>query len=255
MDSVMHEHAAHTTWFREFYIEVINLKRLIQSEKNQPEMFRAKTDDEKAESGSKALVETVSKRLLHQLEKQELTFNQGVSEGYAYERYKSTQFVMAALADEIFLQMDWVGREDWKSRLLETKLFKTSAAGNLFFQKLDFLLQQRDPIYLEQAQVFLMALGLGFQGKYRDEEQGPARLAHYRQELFTMIFGQKPDFGERSQELCPQAYSYCLKEGMGLKLLYPRMWLILLGFLVLGMAFLSFWAWEVLIFQLETVLS
>ena len=247
----MHEHAAHTTWFREFYIEVINLKRLIQSEKNQPEMFRAKTDDEKAESGSKALVETVSKRLLHHLEKQELTFNQGVSEGYAYEHYKSTQFVMAALADEIFLQMEWVGREDWQSRLLETKLFKTSAAGGLFFQKLDMLLKQRDSVNLEQAQVYLMALSLGFQGKYRGEEQGSNKLSYYRQELFTMIFDQKSGLVESSQELCPQAYACCLDEGMGLNLLHPRKWLILLGFLVLGMTLVSFGAWESLIFDFE----
>ena len=248
----MYKHAAHTAWFHEFYMEVIRLRRLIG--KN-PEAILTKTADSKDESAPEKLVETVAKRLLHHLERQELTFTQrGSEEGYIHELYKLTQFVMAALADEIFLQMDWVGREDWKSRLLETKLFKTCAAGELFFQKLDFLLQQRDPIYLEQAQVYLMALGLGFQGKYRDEEQGPARLAHYRQELYTMIFDQRPDFGERSQELCPQTYSYCLGEGMGLKLLHPRRWLVLLGFLVLGLAFVSFGVWEVLIFDLEQII-
>ena len=251
MDSEMHEHAAHTIWFREFYMEVISLKRLIQSEKPHPGMIRGKTGDEKDESGPEALIETVSKRLLHQLEKQELTFIQGVSEGYVYELYKSTQFVMAALADEVFLQFEWVGREEWKSRLLETKLFKTSAAGGLFFQKLDALLQQRDPIYVGQAQVYLMALGLGFQGKYRGEEQGTAKLSHYRRELFTMIFDQRPDFVESSQELCPQTYSYCLEEGAGLDLLHPRRWLIFLGFLVLGMTLVSVGFWEALISDFE----
>lgn len=251
MDSVMHEHAAHTIWFREFYIEVISLKRLIQSEGRSLEMIRKETNDEKEESGPEALIGTVSKRLLYQLEKHELALTQGDSGGYAYDLYKSTQFVMAALADEIFLQLEWVGREKWKSRLLETKLYKTSSAGGLFFQKIDTLLQQRDSVNLEQAQIYLMALGLGFQGRYRGEEQGAAKLSHYRRELFVMIFGQKSGLDERSQELCPQSYDYCLTEGMGLNLLHPRRWLIFLGILVLGMTLLSVGLWEALVFGLK----
>ncbi|HEY7116735.1 MAG TPA: DotU family type IV/VI secretion system protein, partial [Tepidisphaeraceae bacterium] len=45
-----------------------------------------------------------------------------------------------ALADEIFLNTEWEGRSYWVSNLLETKIYQTHAAGELFFQKLERLL-------------------------------------------------------------------------------------------------------------------
>lgn len=254
MVSVIQGGAMLLTQFREFYGEIISLKKLIQSETLDPERAPAKTIDKTDDTESELLVNIVWKRLFHRLEQQELAVSQGVGE-FSYELYKSAQFVMAALADEIFLEIDWEGREIWQSRLLETKLFQTSAAGGLFFKKLDTLLQHRDPVHLELAKVYLMALALGFRGKYRGEEEETAQLAYYRQELFTFIFRHSPELDDESKKFCRQAYSHSLEEGLGLKLDHPKKWVVLLIALILGMTFLSHGTWIYLTQEPERVIQ
>ena len=41
---------------------------------------------------------------------------------YASALYRRAQYVMAALADETFLYLDWPGRDAWRANLLEFKL-------------------------------------------------------------------------------------------------------------------------------------
>ena len=254
MDNAMYGGTTLMTQFREFYGEIISLKKLIQSGTWEPESALTETTRERDRPESELLVNIIWKRLLHHLEQQELAVSRGAGE-YVYELYKSAQFVMAALADEIFLQMDWEGRKAWQSKLLETKLFQTSAAGGLFFQKLGTLLQHRDPIHLELAKVYLMALALGFQGKYRGEEQESTQLTYYRRELFSFIFRHSPELGDESKQFCPQAYSHSLEEGLGLKLAHPKRWVFLLIALILGMTFLSHGTWVYLTQEPERVIQ
>src|SRR5947209_3942754 len=68
---------------------------------------------------------------------------------YGAEFYKEAQYVMVALADEIFLNTQWEGQRFWVSNLLESKIFRTHVAGELFFQRLDRLLVDRDPVFPE----------------------------------------------------------------------------------------------------------
>ena len=86
---------------------------------------------------------------------------------YGSEFYREAQYVMAALADEVFLQLDWEGRNYWLSNLIESQIFQTHISGELFFQRLDRILQERDPALRELAAVYFMALSMGFRGRYR----------------------------------------------------------------------------------------
>ncbi len=201
------------TYFREFYEEIIRLKNNVKSV------------PEPAESGSPASLPGRSaaawQQLLSVLEQQAL--EAGRSGGaFAYGVYREAQYVMASLADEVFLHLDWEGRSDWP--LLEARLFHSHAAGQLLFEKLDRLLQRKDPVYLDLAAVYFMALALGFQGKFRDTDDG-GQLEKYRRQLFLMIFKHKPTLLDEDARLFPESYLHTLREGKGRKLPNPRRWL------------------------------
>jgi type VI secretion system protein ImpK len=147
---------------------------------------------------------------------------------YGAEFYKEAQYVMVALADEVFLNTEWEGRSHWVSNLLETKIFQTHAAGELFFQKLERLLLDRDPVYRDLGAVYLMALSLGFRGKYRGGQDDAARLLEYRRQLFEFVFRREPDLGEETRRLFPETYFHTIRDEQKRRLPNPRAWVILL---------------------------
>jgi type VI secretion system protein ImpK len=146
---------------------------------------------------------------------------------YGAELYKEAQYVMVALADEIFLHMEWEGKRAWDLNLLEAKIFRSHAAGQIFFENLDRLLREQNPIDRDLASVYLMALSLGFKGKYYDmDDRG--KLARYRQQLFTFICGREPDLDDETRYVFPEAYYHLVREESQRKLSDPRKWIVVL---------------------------
>lgn len=160
-------------------------------------------------------------------------------------RYREVQYVMAALADEVFLNVNWEGREYWAANLLEQSLFHTHDAGTRFFTNLEELLKGRDPTRAEVAAAYLMALSLGFRGRYQDIESQP-RLENFRHQLFALLFQRNAGLAEDAQ-LYPQTYAHTLtgKQVQWLPVLRP--WLLAMGGVVLGYLVLShaIWAHEI----------
>lgn len=165
-------------------------------------------------------------RLLSTLEKRAIRSGGA----FAHDVYLEAQFVMASLADEIFLNEDWQGRRSWL--LLESRLFRSHAAGEEFFDRLDRLLKKRDPVYTDLAAVYFCALSLGFQGKYRDNDPHGA-LQHYKRELFALIFRQRPALRDPGMHLFPQNYTHIVAEENVAKLPDPRVWWLLLAAVLL----------------------
>jgi type VI secretion system protein ImpK len=123
------------------------------------------------------------------------------------------RYAMAALADEILL-LDpdlppWIGRDAWLGVLLERRLFGTNDAGQRFFVLADQVLaaSDRSALRLDLASVFLLALQLGFKGRYRGAE-GAARLAEYRHRLH--LVARRSAAAESALPAFPQAYEQLL---------------------------------------------
>lgn len=172
---------------------------------------------------------------------------------FAVDYYSEAQFVMAALADELFLNtLDWPGKQYWTENLLEGRIFGTHDAGDLFFQKLNDFLENRDPLRTDIAEVYLLALGLGFEGKYRgmpDQRQ----LDHYRKELYIFINHQEPKFYRGSDRLFAQAYSHTLNDGSGGRFKDIRFWTTTFVFVASILLFLSFVIWNNATRDLEVI--
>jgi type VI secretion system protein ImpK len=169
--------------------------------------------------------------------------------------YGEAQYVMAALADEAFLHLDWSGREGWSANLLEQKLFKTHRAGEEVFERIDQLLARRDPFYLDLAQVYLMALALGFEGKFREAPDGGRRLASYRRRLLEFLAEREPELLDAGRDLVPEAYESTLDQERGRRLPHLRPWV------VAGVGVLALWVaighllWNDLIADLDPLLQ
>ncbi|HEY0005636.1 MAG TPA: DotU family type IV/VI secretion system protein [Pyrinomonadaceae bacterium] len=171
---------------------------------------------------------------------------------YGAEFYKEAAYVMAALADEIFLHTEWEGRKAWMSNLLETRIFQTHVAGELFFQRLDRLLGDRDPVYKDLAAVYLMALSLGFKGKYRGSDD-LGQLARYREQLFSFIFRRDPDLENESRHLFPETYFHTLREESKKRLPSPRIWIGVLCLVIVCYLAVTHGIWVNLTSRLDQV--
>ena len=142
--------------------------------------------------------------------------------------FSRAQYVMAALADEIFLNLDWAGRDRWRSNLIESKLFDSHSAGDTVFERLDDLLVKQDASEAELARLYLAALALGFQGRYRDTDDGARRLFDYRKRLLVFITQREATVVPGKERFFPQAYSSVLDQGRDHYLPYLRPWVLVL---------------------------
>jgi len=195
--------------FHEFFRKVIHQKQRIRDHEE-----RTTAAEETDEAGTRqGDAQALSTYLLSVLEQQALEAGRLGGE-YGASIDKEAQYVMAALADEIFLYLEWEGKEAWKSHLLEVKLFKTHVAGELFYKRLDKLLKERDTALTGMAILYLLALSLGFRGKFRDKDD-KGQLDYYRGQLFAFIYRKNPDLFNVSRRLFPEAYAYTLEQGTG----------------------------------------
>ena len=168
---------------------------------------------------------TVWQALLGLLNRQEAEVRRSGGE-YAAVIYRRAQYVMAALADEIFLYLDWPGREAWRANLLEFKLFQSYRAGEEIFHRIEALLRTRDPADAELGKIYLMALALGFRGQLRGPE-AQARIDWYRRELYTFLTNRDPGMPRDPHSLFPEAYQSNVEAaGAGRRLSAVRRWML-----------------------------
>ena len=243
MEPVRQQSSFLITRFREFYREVMLLQKLVEFTAPHTNAAEALIGSGEggtstvAPRGTEPAVQDVSpamggvwQQLLAVLERQGLEAGQ-TGGAFAYEVYREAQYVMAVLADEVFLHVEWEGRASWP--LLESRLFQSHMAGETIFERLDRLLQRRDPFYLDLAAVYFMALSLGFQGKFRGE-MDQSRLMEYRRQLFKMIYRRDPKLFAGSGPLFPQSMQHTLGNQAPKKLPAQWVWLWLVALVIAG---------------------
>lgn len=161
---------------------------------------------------------------------------------FAANYYKEAQFAMAALADEVFLYLDWPGRKFWEENLLESRLFGTHGAGYLFFENLDNFLATRDPLRKDLAELYLLALGLGFLGKYRGiDDHG--QLNAYKKQLYVFINHRESRLFDNTELLFPESYMYTLEHGEVKTIDTLKTWMFGSTFVFIIILFASFFLW------------
>ena len=248
MNSSKHGESFLLSQFRDFYSEVIRLKRTIQSG---TWVYRAESQEDGTLENNR--VNTAWQRLLSVLEQQAFS---AASQGgeYGTALYKEAQYAMASFADEIFLHLDWVGKDAWNSHLLESKLFDTNIAGEEIFQRVERLLHDRNPVHTELAKVYFMILALGFQGRFRGlNDRSP--IDNYQRQLFSFIMQREPSIFDESMHLFPEAYMHVLEQGQNRKLPNANIWKALPLLVVLIWVVLAHMFWSSFTGDLKEVLN
>lgn len=235
------------TSFRELYAEVVRWKEKLHRE--------MRTEAGKQETSPREVWDA----LLGLLERQAIAVRRTGGE-YAAELYREAQYVMAALADEVFLHLDWDGREIWRGNLLETRLFGTQRAGDLIFDRIEAILRTRDPLQTELGKVYLLALALGFQGRYRSSGggaggDGEARLLGYRRALYGFVGNVDPDAPADSRALLPEAYVSTVEAADSRRLPNARRWVTAAVLLLLLWAGVSHFVWLDLTREMREVME
>jgi type VI secretion system protein ImpK len=174
---------------------------------------------------------------------------------FAQGIHNEALYVMAALADEVFLhEVDWPEKHAYRSVLVESLVFKSHVAGEQVFVNLDRLLELRDPNHAELATVYLLALSLGFRGKFR-RVADHGRLAGYRRQLFRFIMHRPTSLDSETLRLCAACYDHTLREGGGLRLRPLRRWIMGLAALVAFLVVVSHVIWLVETADLQRALE
>lgn len=160
-------------------------------------------------------------------------------------QYREAQYAMAALADDLFIHdVEWNGREVWRSALLEQALFRTRLAGERVFDRMEALLASNDRRLSQLAAVYLLLLGLGFKGRYR-EPGGAVQLRSLSARLFEFIAGREselaPGLLPAGRTLIPSAYAHTMTDGQMRTLARGVRWPVVLAalagaWLVVGQA-------------------
>ncbi|HLI83552.1 MAG TPA: DotU family type IV/VI secretion system protein [Bryobacteraceae bacterium] len=233
--------------FQDFYSEVIRLRRFAESGAS-PET--TPSDPPSAEIvPASSPAQFISARLSELMDRQALFAGRSVGE-IGYRLYREVQYVMAALADETFLRLDWPGRDYWARHLLETQLFDSHNAGEEIFARMDRLLDQPERSYTDIYAVYLMALSLGFRGKYWGADDGGC-LERYRARLFARVYRRQPELFSGQSRLFPESYRHTLSEGAARRLPAPSRWFAALALAVLLWFGITWLLWDNLTGDLE----
>lgn len=204
-------------FYREFYAAVLNYRAQLEADGAAPEDedsvqireadILAEEEQPDADGGGRGqrALDSIQTPLLELMEAQTQAV-QRRGDPREQKRFTEIQYVMAAMADEVFLAVEWPGKELWSTHLLEERLFGTHDAGTRFFDNLDALLLHRDATRADVLMVYMLALSLGFRGKLR-EVSAEAQVAHYRTQAYATLFQRNPALPETTP-LFPQAYAH-----------------------------------------------
>lgn len=196
------------------------------------------------EADAAQAAQTLSKELLQLIELQTLEARRAGGAA-TMENEAQARYLKAVLADEILLNLDWTGREYWRHELLETKLFKSSNAGEQVFLQIDQLLSAREPSKRQVAKLYLYIISLGFQGQFRGASD-LSQLTSYRKELFQFIFQRPPELVGAERRLSETPYDSTLSYFSSRRLPKISRWgiMFLLAFAAILVTSELVWLWQ-----------
>jgi type IV/VI secretion system ImpK/VasF family protein len=239
--------------FRTFYSEIIRFKH--QKTEFTAGFSTAIMSEASASEGTPEAAAALGKKLMELLELQAAEAKWMGGELGA--RYPEAQYAMAALADEIFTQLEWEGQSHWANHTLEFELYRTRGAAHELFKRIDRLLKDapNSAIARDLARVYLQVLAGGFKGKYR--EFGLTRaLAEYRQRLYEFIYRDDalllyaPD-----RKIFPTASARTLEGHAVSRFSAAQRWAAILAFVAIGYAVVAHVAWRRVSADLQDVTS
>ncbi|GHU16741.1 hypothetical protein FACS189472_02480 [Alphaproteobacteria bacterium] len=174
--------------FDEFCLEVFENRNLVDEKKDEFD-FRK-----------------MHKTMCHNIKKS-LEYDKNLS---FHKELREVVYIMAAFGDEIFLNMEWIGKKFWEENMLEQIFFGTQIAGEAIFSRIEDLIVAKHTLFLEKAEIYIKVLLLGFKGRFRGAEDEHERLDVYRRKLFTSISKHDIQLLGHGGHMFKKQYSYTI---------------------------------------------
>jgi type VI secretion system protein ImpK len=116
--------------------------------------------------------------------------------------FDSALFAVVAWIDESVMCSQWPGAEQWKRATLQMQLFRSSRAGVEFYSRLEALGPNQKPV----RELYYMALGCGFRGRFSTVNDEPTIDLLKQQQLGALLDGDTRRAIEGTESLFPAAY-------------------------------------------------
>ncbi len=190
--------------FRSFVSEVLDLIKNVQIKNNDNLKEKTKkNDDDKNLKIEKNFFEEICFKTQEAISKIiELQNLELLKKGSKSEqkRLEEIRYLKAAVADELLLNTNWPGRDFFKNFLIESRLFGSSIAGEKIFSIIDEILEAPPGREPEIEQLYLFALAIGFEGKYR-KENSEKIISEIMLELYKHFARKEPSLGPQNRDL------------------------------------------------------
>ncbi len=125
--------------------------------------------------------------------------NTARSNGASPEGIIAGRYALCAAIDEAVLNTPWGSSSLWSNQTMLSTFHQETSGGEKFFLILDRI-RQEPARNIDLLELYALCLAMGFEGKYRIQDNGRVRLDALREELFQVIRGQR---GEYERELSP----------------------------------------------------
>lgn len=106
--------------------------------------------------------------------------------GLPPEDILAARYALCTVIDEAVMNTPWGAQSGWSSQSLLVTFHKEAAGGEKFFQVLERVSGEASR-YVSLLELLYVCLALGFEGKYRLDSRGAAKLADIKADLYRRI--------------------------------------------------------------------
>jgi type VI secretion system protein ImpK len=100
-------------------------------------------------------------------------------------------YVVCTFVDATVLDAPWGAQSGWSSQSLLMAFHQETVGGEKFFQILEHV-RTNPARYIDLIELLGVCLAFGFEGKYRLDERGHAKLRELQREVFNLIRDYRP---------------------------------------------------------------
>ncbi len=99
--------------------------------------------------------------------------------GATADAIRAARYGLCATIDDLVLNTPWGSQSVWTKQSMVSTFYNETWGGERFFDILDHLMKDPERT-LDILELFYVCLALGFEGRYRIDPRGPARLSETR---------------------------------------------------------------------------
>jgi type VI secretion system protein ImpK len=108
------------------------------------------------------------------------------SSGVPPEDILAARYALCTVIDEAVMNTPWGAQSGWSAQSLLVTFHKEASGGEKFFQVLERVSGEASR-YVSLLELLYVCLGLGFEGKYRLDSRGAAKLQDIKADLYRRI--------------------------------------------------------------------